>query len=368
MGPLEPIILALETSCDETSAAVVAGGVKVLSNVVSSQVQDHVKFGGVVPEVASRRHLEALCGVVDEALARAGTAFGDIDAVAVTYGPGLVGALLVGVSAAKAYAFGLGVPLIGVNHIEGHIYANFLVYPDIGFPLLCLVVSGGHTDLVLMEGHGRFEVVGRTRDDAAGEAFDKAARAMGLGYPGGPAVERLAARGKGGACALPRAYLEEDSYDFSFSGLKTALLQQLRRLWPSGGQALPSGGPAPGGGTAALADLAAAFQEAVVDVLADKTAAAARRYGVQNVLLAGGVAANRALRQKMEEKLAAEGRRLFVPPPELCTDNAAMVACAAHYRYLRGEMAPLTLNAVPDLKLGEERYEGNFRRPFIARM
>jgi len=342
------IILAVETSCDETSAAVVADGTEILSNIISSQVDVHRRFGGVVPEVASRKHLELINQVVDEALAEAGLEFKDLDAVAVAYGPGLVGALLVGVSAAKAIAYGLDLPLVGVNHLEGHIYANFLVEPGLDFPLLCLVVSGGHTGLVLLERHGCFRVVGGTRDDAAGEAFDKVARAMGLGYPGGPLIDRLARQGDPEAVVLPRVYLEERSFDFSFSGLKTAVINYLRRAGQRDGEVNK-------------ADLAAGFQKAVTDVLVDKTLEAARETGVCTILLAGGVAANRGLRADLAGRAAREGRRVIISPPVLCTDNAAMIACAAYYKYLRGAFAPLTLNAVPDLKLGEERYEGNFK-------
>lgn len=342
------VILALETSCDETSAAVVVDGSQILSNIIASQVDVHSKFGGVVPEVASRKHLELLNQVVAEALSAAGLGFKDLDAVAVTYGPGLVGALLVGVSAAKAFAYGLDLPLVGVNHLEGHIYANFLVEPDPGFPLLCLVVSGGHTDLVLIERHGAFRVVGRTRDDAAGEAFDKVARTMGLGYPGGPLIDRLAREGNPEVVNLPRAYLEEGSLDFSFSGLKSAVINYLHRAGQRGEEVNK-------------ADLAASFQKAVTDVLVDKTLAAARETGVSTILLAGGVAANAGLRTALAERAGTESRRVITPPPVLCTDNAAMIACAAYYKFLRGAFAPLTLNAVPDLKLGEERYEGNFK-------
>lgn len=343
------LILAIETSCDETSAAVVADGSKILSNIISSQVDVHRKFGGVVPEVASRKHLELLNQVVSEALAEAGVGFNDLNAVAVTYGPGLVGALLVGVSAAKAFAYGLDLPLVGVNHLEGHIYANFLVEPGLSFPLLCLVVSGGHTDLVLAEKHGRYRVVGRTRDDAAGEAFDKVARTLGLGYPGGPLIDRLAADGDASAINLPRAYLEKGSLDFSFSGLKSAVINYLHRAGQRGEEVNK-------------ADLAASFQKAVSDVLIDKTLAAARETGVSTILLAGGVASNSGLRACLAESAGRESLRVVIPAPVLCTDNAAMIACAAYYKFLRGAFAPLTLNAVPDLKLGEERYEGNFKK------
>ncbi|MGB9803233.1 tRNA (adenosine(37)-N6)-threonylcarbamoyltransferase complex transferase subunit TsaD [Desulfofundulus sp.] len=329
-------ILAIETSCDETSAAVVVDGVEVLSNIISSQVDVHRKFGGVVPEVASRKHLELINHVLKEALDQAGLNFGDLDAVAVTHGPGLVGALLVGVAAAKAIAFALDIPLIGVNHLEGHIYANFLVRPDLPFPLTCLVVSGGHTDLVLILHHGDYRLLGSTRDDAAGEAFDKVARVLELGYPGGPAIERLAGEGNEEAVDFPRAC--PGGLDFSFSGLKTAVLQYLHRCRQRGDDVN-------------LADVAASFQKAVVDVLVDRTMEAARNYNCRTIILAGGVAANRRLREVLGCTARREGRELFCPPPLLCTDNAAMIGCAAYYKYLRGELAPLTLNAVPDLPL-----------------
>lgn len=337
------IILGVETSCDETSAAVVVDGREVRSNIISSQVDVHKKFGGVVPEVASRKHLEMINAVIQEALDEAGVGFGELDAVAVTYGPGLVGALLVGVAAAKALAYALDIPLLGVNHLEGHVYANFLDNPDLPFPLLCLVVSGGHTDLVLVNRHGDYRVVGRTRDDAAGEAFDKVARVLELGYPGGPAIDRTARGGDPAAVDLPRAYLEEGSLDFSFSGLKTAVINYIHRA----GQR---------GEIVNKKDLAASFQQAVVDVLVDKTIAAAGRYGIPVVMLAGGVAANSALRKQLSEKAGDKGIKLVFPPPVLCTDNAAMIACAGYYKYLREDFAPLTLNAVPNLKLGEEKY------------
>jgi N6-L-threonylcarbamoyladenine synthase len=330
--------MAIETSCDETSAAVVKDGVEVLSNIISSQIDVHKKFGGVVPEVASRKHLELINGVIREALDSAGVNFGALDAVAVTNGPGLVGALLVGVSAAKAAAYALNVPLIAVNHLEGHIYANFLVDPALAFPLVCLVVSGGHTDLVVMEGHGHYRVVGRTRDDAAGEAFDKVARTLGLGYPGGPLVDRLAAGGDPRAIPLPRAYLEEGSLDFSFSGLKSSVINYLHRAGQRG-EAVNK------------ADLAAGFQQAVVDVLVDKAMTAAEQFGAGTLLLAGGVAANGLLRMQMSQSARRQGLRLVYPPGVLCTDNAAMIACAAYYRYLRGDFSDLTLNAIPGLEL-----------------
>ncbi len=337
------LILGIETSCDETSAAVVADGRIIMSNIISSQIPVHRKFGGVVPEIASRKHVELISSVIQEALNEARVTFQDLSAVSVTYGPGLVGALLVGVSSAKALAYTLNIPLIGLNHIESHIYANFLVNPDLEFPMVCLVVSGGHTDLVYLAAHGSFELVGRTRDDAAGESFDKIARAVGLGYPGGPLIDELAPEGNPEAVNFPRVYLESNSLDFSFSGLKSAALNYLNKTVMKGGEINK-------------ADLAASFQQAVVDVLVDKTLAAAKRFNVKTVLLAGGVAANSKLRQELTEKASGLGLYLAYPPPVLCTDNAAMVACAGYYKYLREEFAPLTLNAVPGLKLGIEKY------------
>lgn len=340
----QTLILGVETSCDETSAAVIADGKTVLSNVVSSQIPVHQKFGGVVPEIASRKHVELISSVIHEAVQEAKIEMRDISAIAVTYGPGLVGALLVGVSAAKALAYALGIPLIGLNHLEGHIYANFLADPALAFPLMCLVVSGGHTDLVYLEAHGTYTLVGSTRDDAAGEAFDKVARAMGLGYPGGPLIDKLAKEGDPLAVELPRAYLEPGSLDFSFSGLKSASLNFLNK-------AKMKDEPVN------KADLAASFQQAVVDVLVDKALDAACKYKVQTMILAGGVAANSKLRKALQEKGEPRGIKLQFPPLEYCTDNAAMIACAGYYKYLRGQFAPLTLNAVAGLKLGIEQYE-----------
>jgi len=336
-------ILSVETSCDETAAAIVVDGTTVKANIISSQVDVHRKFGGVVPEVASRKHLELINHVIREALDEAGIDFNQLDAVAVTYGPGLVGALLVGVAAAKAIAFGMDIPLIGVNHLEGHVSANFLseLAPD--FPVVCLVVSGGHTDLVLISGYGQYELLGATRDDAAGEAFDKVARVLGLGYPGGPLIDELATSGIDTAVSLPRSYLGEGSLDFSFSGLKTAVINYLNRAEQKG---LPIN----------KADVAASFRRAVVDVLVDKTLLAARQRQINTIMLAGGVAANRLLRQEMVYRAAREGKRAIYPPPVLCTDNAAMTGCAAYHKYKNGDFAPLTLNAIPNLSLGQDRY------------
>lgn len=337
------VILGIETSCDETSAAVVEDGTKIKSNIISSQVDAHRKFGGVVPEVASRKHLELINGVISEALEEAEIGFSDINAVAVTYGPGLVGALLVGVAAGKSIAFGLDVPLLGVNHIEGHIFANFLMESKPSFPITCLVVSGGHTDLVLIHDFGNYELLGATRDDAAGEAFDKIARVIGLGYPGGPLIDNLAESGDDESISLPRAYLEEGSLDFSFSGLKTATINYLHRLKQ---KEIPFN----------KADLAASFRRAVVDVLVDKTLLAAQMHETKTIMLAGGVAANKLLRQELSRRAAKEGLQVIFPPPILCTDNAAMIACAAYYKNIRSDFAPLTLNAIPNLQLGQDRY------------
>ena len=336
-------ILGVETSCDETSAAVVVDGLNVSSNIISSQIDVHRKFGGVVPEVASRKHLEMINAVIQEALDEAKIGFEDLDAVAVTYGPGLVGALLVGVAAAKAMSFALNVPLVGVNHLEGHVYANFINNPGLNFPLLCLVVSGGHTDLVLINGYNDYNVVGRTRDDAAGEAFDKVARVLDLGYPGGPVIDKIARKADPTAIKLPRAYLEEGSLDFSFSGLKTAVVNYAHKAKQRGE-------------TVDKENLAAGFQQAVVDVLVDKAIAAAKKYNTPVLMLAGGVAANALLRRQLWERANAEGMELVYPPLILCTDNAAMIACAGYHKYLRKNFAPLTLNAVPNLKLGEDKY------------
>ncbi|UYZ13249.1 tRNA (adenosine(37)-N6)-threonylcarbamoyltransferase complex transferase subunit TsaD [Brevibacillus sp. WF146] len=329
-------ILGIETSCDETSAAVVQDGRVVLSNVIASQADIHKRFGGVVPEVASRRHVENITLTIEEALTRAGRTLDDIHAIAVTYGPGMVGALLVGVAAAKAVSFARGIPLIGVHHIAGHIYANRLV-EEMRFPLVALVVSGGHTELVLMKAHGEYEILGETRDDAAGEAYDKVARALKLPYPGGPHIDRLAREGEP-RVPLPRAWLEPDSYDFSFSGLKSAVLNTLHNASQRGETIDP-------------ADLAASFQDSVTEVLVEKTIRAAREYGARQVLLAGGVAANRGLRERLQQRCEAEDVALVIPPLSLCTDNAAMIAAAGYIHYQKGQFAGLDLNGVPGLPL-----------------
>jgi N6-L-threonylcarbamoyladenine synthase len=330
-------ILGIETSCDETAAAVVKNGTEILSNIVASQMESHKRFGGVVPEIASRHHVEQITLVIEEAMHKAGVSFQQLSAIAVTQGPGLVGALLIGVNAAKALAFAHDLPLVGVHHIAGHIYANRLV-TEMKFPLLSLVVSGGHTELVYMEEHGKFQVIGETRDDAAGEAYDKVARALNLPYPGGPHIDRLAQEGKA-VIDLPRAWLEEGSYDFSFSGLKSAVLNTLHNAKQRGETIDPK-------------DMAASFQASVIDVLVTKTVNAAKEYNVRQVLLAGGVAANRGLRAELERKMAElDHIELVIPPLSLCTDNAAMIAAAGTVLFAQGKLADMALNADPSLEL-----------------
>ncbi len=332
VGP-ETLVLAIETSCDETAAALVMGGDDVVSSVVSSQVDLHAEFGGVVPEVASRAHLEALNPVVARAIVEAGVDESRIDVVAATVGPGLVGALLVGVSAAKALALAWDVPFVGVNHMEAHLYAAFLEDPSLEFPLVVLLVSGGHTMLVEMQGHGRYRLLGQTIDDAAGEAFDKVARFLGLGYPGGPAIDREAMRGDPTAIRFPRAMLH-DGLDYSFSGLKTSVVNHVRKH--------PD---------VATADVAASFQAAVVDVLVTKARRAAAQVGARGLVLGGGVAANSALREALLDACAADGIRAFLPSREFCTDNAAMIAAAAWHRLASDGPTPLDVGASPNLRL-----------------
>ena len=333
-------ILAIESSCDETSAAIVVNGRNVLSNIIASQIDIHTKFGGVVPEVASRKHVEVISAVVQDALDEAHMTLEDIDAVGVTYGPGLVGALLVGLQYAKGLAYAISKPLIGVNHIEGHISANFIEHKDLKPPFVCLVVSGGHTFLVYMKDYGKFEVLGQTRDDAAGEAYDKIARAIGLGYPGGPKIDRIAKEGNENAFKFPRANFHEDNLDFSFSGLKSAVLNHLNQMEMKGEKIV-------------TADVAASFQKAVVSFLVDNSMKACRMKGVKRMAVAGGVAANSCLR----ETLISEGKKrnieILFPSIVLCTDNAAMIGSAAYFEFINGRVSPLTLNAVPNLKLGE---------------
>ena len=331
-------ILAIETSCDETSASVVRNGREVLSNIISSQIDIHKKFGGVVPEVASRKHLENISVVIDEALSESGVLLKDIDAVAVTCGPGLVGALLIGLSTAKAIAYSANLPFIGVNHIEGHISANYIEHKELKPPFTCLVASGGHSHIVYVVDYNSYEILGRTRDDAAGEAFDKIARALGLGYPGGPLIDKLALSGNREVIDFPRAFLEEGSYDFSFSGLKSAVLNYLNSKKMRNEEINSS-------------DIAASFQEAVTDVLSAKLVKAALNKKSEYAVLAGGVASNSRLRELITQRGEHAGIKVLYPSPILCTDNAAMIGCAAYYRYVRGMRSDFTLNAMPNLTL-----------------
>ncbi len=336
MNDKNQIILAIETSCDETAVAVIKNGREILANVVASQIESHKRFGGVVPEIASRHHVEQITIVLEEAMNQAAITYNDIDAIAVTEGPGLVGALLIGVNAAKALAFAHNISLVPVHHIAGHIYANRLV-KEMTFPLLALVVSGGHTELVYMKEHGSYEVIGETRDDAAGEAYDKVARQLNLPYPGGPHIDRLAHEGNP-TIDLPRAWLEKDSFDFSFSGLKSAVINTLHNANQRGEEIKPE-------------DLAASFQASVIDVVVTKTKQAAEQYNVKQVLLAGGVAANKGLRAALEKEFEESDIDLVIPPLNLCTDNAAMIAAAGSIEFEKGKRAGLDLNGVPGLEL-----------------
>lgn len=336
----EILILAIESSCDETAAAVVKNGREVLSNVISTQIALHTLYGGVVPEIASRKHIEKINQVIEEALSKAEVTLDEITAVGVTYGPGLVGALLVGVAEAKAICFAKKKPLVGVHHIEGHISANFIENRDLEPPFLCLVVSGGHTHLVLVKDYGVYTILGRTRDDAAGEAYDKVARAIGLGYPGGPKIDRAAKEGNPKAIAFPRAVIEDAPYDFSFSGVKSAVLNYINSCQMKG---IPIH----------TADIAASFQAAVVEVLVSHSIRAAREYELDKLAIAGGVASNSELRKRMAETCREAGIQFYYPSPELCTDNAAMIGAAAYYEYQKGTRHGWNLNAVPNLKLGE---------------
>lgn len=331
-------ILAIESSCDETAAAVVQDGTTVLSNVINTQIALHKVYGGVVPEIASRKHIENISDVIDTALQEARLSFADIDAIAVTYGPGLVGALLVGVSAAKGLAYALKKPLIPVHHIKGHICANFIENPKFKPPFVCLVASGGHSHLVRVDENLKVKVIARTRDDAAGEAFDKVSRVLGLGYPGGPAIQKKAKEGNPNAIAFPRVHLGENGFDFSFSGVKTAVLNYLHHAEQKGE-------------TISVADVAASFQEAVIDVLSDHLIACAKEEGVTQIALAGGVAANQPLRDRIMQKAEENGLVFQSPNIKLCTDNAAMIGCAAFYEYQNRHFADMSLNAVPNLSL-----------------
>ena len=330
-------ILAIESSCDETAAAIVKDGREVVSSVISSQIPLHAMYGGVVPEIASRKHVESVDPVVDECLAKANMSLADVDAIAVTYGPGLVGALLIGVSAAKALAYAADKPLIPVNHIEGHVSANYLAHKDLEPPFVCLVASGGHSHIVRVEDYGVYTLLGQTMDDAAGEAFDKAARVLGLPYPGGPLLDKLSREGNPHALQLPHVKTP-GRYDYSFSGLKTALINAVHKLRQNG-QEVPA------------ADIAASFKHAAVELLSDTAVLAAKETGSPVLALAGGVASNSGLRNTMNDKCQKNGIRLMMPPPILCTDNAAMIGSAAFYRLMRGEVAGLDLNATPSLRL-----------------
>ena len=340
MSEKDTLILAIESSCDETAASVVKNGRCVLSNIISSQIAIHTLNGGVVPEIASRKHIEKINQVVEAALKEADVTLDDIDAIGVTYGPGLVGALLVGVAEAKAIAYAKKKPLVGVHHIEGHVSANYIEHPDLEPPFLCEIISGGHTHLVIVKDYGSFEILGRTRDDAAGEAFDKVARAIGLGYPGGPKIDKLAKEGNPHAIDFPRAHMEDAPYDFSFSGVKSAVLNHLNKCRMTGEPIVE-------------ADIAASFQQAVVDVLVDNAIRAAKDYHMDRLAIAGGVASNGALRAAMEASCEKEGIRFYRPSPIFCTDNAAMIGVAAYYEYQKGTRHGWDLNAVPNLKLGE---------------
>lgn len=334
------LILAIESSCDETAAAVVRNGREVCSNVIYSQIALHTEYGGVVPEIASRKHIEKVNQVIEQALTDAGVKLSDITAIAVTYGPGLVGALLVGVSAAKAISFASGIPLVGVHHIEGHISANYIENETLKPPFVCLVVSGGHSHLVVVKDYGEYEIIGRTRDDAAGEAFDKVARAIGLGYPGGPKIDKSAKEGNPEAMHFPRAKVADSEYDFSFSGLKSAVLNYLNSCEMKGE-------------TVNTSDVAASFQKAVVDVLVEHSLKAVKEYGYNKFAIAGGVASNSSLREAFVKACEKESIEFYYPSPIFCTDNAAMIGTAGYYEYLKGIRHGYDLNAVPNLKLGE---------------
>lgn len=332
--------MAIESSCDETAASVVKNGREVLSNVIYSQIALHTVYGGVVPEIASRKHIEKINQVIEQALGDAGAELKDMSAIAVTYGPGLVGALLVGVSAAKAISFATDIPLIGVHHIEGHISANYIENKELEPPFICLVVSGGHSHLVVVKDYGEYEIIGRTRDDAAGEAFDKVARAIGLGYPGGPKIDKISKQGNAQAIRFPRARVQGNAYDFSFSGLKSAVLNYLNSCEMKGE-------------SIHTADVAASFQKAVIDVLVEHSLSAVKEYGYNKFAIAGGVASNSSLRQAFVKACAEENVTFYHPAPIYCTDNAAMIGTAGYYEYIKGVRHGYDLNAVPNLRLGE---------------
>ncbi|MGN0514020.1 MAG: tRNA (adenosine(37)-N6)-threonylcarbamoyltransferase complex transferase subunit TsaD [Lachnospiraceae bacterium] len=340
MSESDVLILAIESSCDETAAAVIRNGREVMSNIISSQIDLHTLYGGVVPEIASRKHMEQINQVIEQALETAHVTMEDITAIAVTYGPGLVGALLVGVAEAKALAYATKKPLVGVHHIEGHISANYINNPDLEPPFICLVVSGGHTHLVKVLDYGKYEIIGRTRDDAAGEAYDKVARAVGLGYPGGPKVDKLAKEGNKDAIMFPRAQVEGAPYDFSFSGLKSAVLNYINSCEMKGEEIN-------------RADLVASFQNAVVESLVSRTIAVAKEFKIDKIAIAGGVASNSALRESMVKECENNNFKFYRPEPVFCTDNAAMIGVAGYYEYMNGVRHGLDLNAVPNLKLGE---------------
>ena len=340
MDKEDVLILAIESSCDETAAAVVKNGREGLSNVINTQIAIHTEYGGVVPEIASRKHIENINPVIKKALTDAGVTLDDIDAIGVTYGPGLVGALLVGVAEAKAIAFAKNKPLVGVHHIEGHISANYVENKELEPPFVALVVSGGHTHLVKVNDYGEYEIIGRTRDDAAGEAFDKVARAIGLGYPGGPKIDKLAKEGNPEAIEFPRAHVDDAPYDFSFSGIKSAVLNYINSANMQGKEIN-------------RADVAASFQKAVVDALVSGAVKLAKECGMDKLAIAGGVASNSALRAAVQEECAKNNIRFYSPSPVLCTDNAAMIGAAAYYEYIKGVRHGYDLNAVPNLKLGE---------------
>ena len=334
------LVLGIESSCDETAAALVEDGRKILSSVVASQVEEHKIYGGVVPEIASRKHIEKINQVIEQALEDANVTLDDIDAISVTYGPGLVGALLVGVGAAKAIAYAAKKPLVGVHHIEGHIAANYIEHKDLEPPFLCLVVSGGHTHLVMVNDYGDYEIIGRTRDDAAGEAFDKVARAVGLGYPGGPKIDKLAKEGNPHAIEFPRAHVEDSPYDFSFSGIKSAVLNYINQCEMKNEEINK-------------ADLVASFQNAVVDALVSRAMMLVKERNIDKLAIAGGVASNSALREALSSACEENGIKYYSPSPKLCTDNAAMIGAAGYYDYIKGVRHGFDLNAVPNLKLGE---------------